>query len=77
MRETIITPDTTFLQDSHNCSPPQSLDSPLQYFSRYIGDDVFQEMAQYTNMYALQKGIPSFKLTNQHEMKTLILLSVP
>ncbi|KAJ8928992.1 hypothetical protein NQ314_018349 [Rhamnusium bicolor] len=44
--------------------------------SRYIGDDLFEEKVQYTNMYALQKGITSFKPTDRYEIKTLIALHI-
>ncbi|KAJ8929164.1 hypothetical protein NQ314_018188 [Rhamnusium bicolor] len=77
VREGVIAPDTTFLRaDPNDDISPQNLDSPLQYFLRYIGDDLFEEMVQYTNMYALQEGITSFKPTDRYEIKTLIALHI-
>ncbi|CAI6355190.1 unnamed protein product [Macrosiphum euphorbiae] len=48
------------------------LKSPLQYFSEYFDDDVFENMAYHTNLYAVQKGVTRFKPTDMYEMKRLI-----
>lgn len=45
---------------------------PLQYFSEYFDDDVFENMAYHTNLYAVQKGVTKFKPTAMYEMKRLI-----
>lgn len=44
------------------------LKSSLQYFS----DDIFEKMAYYTNLYAIQKGVTRFKPTDMYKMKRLI-----
>lgn len=31
--------------------------SPLKYLERYIGEPQFEEIAKFTNMYALQKSV--------------------
>lgn len=50
-----------------------TLKTPIQYFSEYFGDDIFVKIAFNTNLYATQKNLGSkFKLTDEHEIKTLI-----
>ncbi|XP_046392264.1 piggyBac transposable element-derived protein 3-like [Ischnura elegans] len=45
---------------------------PLEYFSRYISSDQYENMAEKTNMYALQKGKSNFKPTNKTEIEKLV-----
>lgn len=49
--------------------------SPLKYFLRYIGDSEFEKIANFTNIYALQKDT-NFKLTHSSEIKSLFGLHI-
>lgn len=50
-----------------------TLKIPIQYFSDYFEDDIFVKIAFNTNLYATKKNLGSkFKLTDEHEIKTLI-----
>lgn len=37
--------------------------SPIYYFSKYFGDQDFENMAFFTNLYATQKNTSKFKST--------------
>uniref|UniRef100_A0A3B4VA40 PiggyBac transposable element-derived protein domain-containing protein n=1 Tax=Seriola dumerili TaxID=41447 RepID=A0A3B4VA40_SERDU len=45
---------------------------PYEYFKQYIPDDIFDLMADNTNVYAMQSGTLSFKPTSPGEIRTLI-----
>lgn len=49
---------------------------PMQYFSKYITDEIFEQMAECTNIYALQQGLTRFKPTNVIEIETLFGLHI-
>lgn len=49
----------------------ENLKSPFQYFKNYFTDELFENFALYTNQYAEQKNVKSFKSTNSNEMKVL------
>ncbi|XP_047111609.1 piggyBac transposable element-derived protein 3-like [Schistocerca piceifrons] len=49
--------------------------SPIQYFKRYIPDDLFTSMTAHTNIYAFQQGKSSFKQTTQ-ELEALFGLHI-
>jgi len=51
---------------------PILLRSPLEYFSEYFNNDIFEKMAFFTNLYAVSKQISRFKPTNINEMKIFI-----
>ena len=44
--------------------------APMEYLSRYIPDCLYENMAEKTNIYALQKGVSSFKPTTSDEITT-------
>lgn len=48
---------------------------PIQYFLRYIPEELFKAIAMYTNMYAMQNGI-KFKSTTKYESQTLFALHI-
>lgn len=48
--------------------------SPFTYFKRYISKDMFQTMAENTNIYAVQNDKSRFKPTDANEIKTLTAL---
>lgn len=54
----------------------QNVQIPLVYFSRYFNDDDFQKIADFTNMYASQKGAQWSTHTNKWEIRTFISLHI-
>lgn len=44
--------------------------NPIEYFSKYITPEIFEQMAEYTNIYAHQQGKSQFKPTNTSEIET-------
>lgn len=48
------------------------LEQPIQYFSRYITEDLLCTLVYYTNLYAVQRNIGRWSATNFQEIKTLI-----
>lgn len=48
--------------------------SPLLYFKEYITDEICENLATNTNIYALQSSITKFKPSNRQEIQTLIVL---
>lgn len=55
----------------HTPNPPDAIDlqSPVDFFTKYISDNLFQEMAEMTNLYAVQKGIGRWTPTRLEEIK--------
>lgn len=51
---------------------PNEIWSPIHYFSKYFGDQDFENMAFFTNLYAIQNTISKFKPTTAQEMKDFI-----
>lgn len=49
---------------------------PLNYFKKYVPEEVFSLMSEMTNIYALQKNKSNFKPTNSLEIKILIGLHI-
>ncbi|KAL7396481.1 hypothetical protein ABVT39_006460 [Epinephelus coioides] len=67
---------TTIIDTSFE-NPPIHEDHPMrpyEYFKWYIPDEIFNLMADNTNVYALQSGTLSFKPTSSGEIRTLIVL---
>lgn len=50
--------------------------SPLTYFMKYIPEDLFVDIAKYTNMYALQSSSKNFKHCTCEEIKILFGLHI-
>lgn len=48
-----------------------NLRSPFQYFKNYFTDELFENFARYTNIYAEQQNVKSFKTTDSNEIKVL------
>lgn len=48
---------------------PKEIPTPLEYFSKYFQESEYQDMADYTNMYAEQTGKVNWIATNPREMK--------
>ena len=55
--------------------PCVDLESPYQFFCKYFTDGLFERMATFTNLYAVQKQI-RFSCTNSEEMKTFVGIHV-
>lgn len=68
-------PEIVWVSNENEEDVNLELFSPLKYFYRYIGETEFQDIAQFTNMYALQKGA-NFKPTNAVEIKSLFGLHI-
>ncbi|KAL7880514.1 hypothetical protein SRHO_G00027680 [Serrasalmus rhombeus] len=67
-------PFTTIIDTSFE-NPPIHEDHPMrpfEYFKRYIPDEIFNLMADNTNVYALQSATRCFKPTSSGEIRTLI-----
>lgn len=50
--------------------------SPLEYFLKYIPEALFDDMVEYTNLYAEQKDTKKWRPTDKAEMKQFIGLQV-
>jgi len=50
--------------------------SPYQYFKRYVPDELFQMMADMTNLYATQNHTNKFQNTTSNEMEVLVGLHI-
>lgn len=48
------------------------LPSPINFFLAYITQDIFEQMSNMTNLYAVQQNIPRFSSTTPEEMKKFI-----
>lgn len=46
--------------------------SPIEYFTRYFSEEVFIEMATYTNIYAVQQNKSNYIPTTASEMKIFV-----
>ncbi|KAL4125830.1 hypothetical protein QTP88_010070 [Uroleucon formosanum] len=57
---------TLKLDDVEQNNITLELKSPLQYFSEYFDDDVFEKMAYHINLYAIQKGVTRFETFNRY-----------
>uniref|UniRef100_A0A8D0AN67 PiggyBac transposable element-derived protein domain-containing protein n=1 Tax=Sander lucioperca TaxID=283035 RepID=A0A8D0AN67_SANLU len=67
-------PFTTIMDTSFE-NPPIHEDPPMrpyEYFKQYIPDEIFDLMADNTNVYAMQSGTLSFKPTSPGEIRTVI-----
>uniref|UniRef100_A0A3B4CEN1 PiggyBac transposable element-derived protein domain-containing protein n=1 Tax=Pygocentrus nattereri TaxID=42514 RepID=A0A3B4CEN1_PYGNA len=67
-------PFTTIIDTSFE-NPPIHEDHPMrpfEYFNQYILDEIFNLMADNTNVYALQSATRCFKPTSSGEIRTLI-----
>lgn len=51
---------------------PVHLPAPIDFFAKYIPDELLQQMADMTNLYATQKNIARFPRTNLDEIRTFI-----
>ncbi|KAG5884841.1 hypothetical protein JTB14_004259 [Gonioctena quinquepunctata] len=60
-----------------NCNENHHEEYPVTYFLRYVPESLFEDLVQYTNMYALQTGTEKFVTCNLREMKALFGLSIP
>lgn len=69
-RPLVHVPTPEFLGVLRNDSSLAELSNPLDYFMNYIPNDLFQQMSDMTNIYALQKG-SVFEPTNVQEVKQL------
>lgn len=49
---------------------------PITYFLKYVPNTLFENIVQYTNMYAIQNGTTSFQPTNLSEMKAFFGLTI-
>ena len=60
--------------------PPLSiiteLKTPREYFSRYFPNETFQEMAEKTNLYAVQQHIPNFPATDAAELRKFVGINI-
>ena len=45
---------------------------PYEFFCKIWGEETFQELAEQTNLYALQKGTATWVNTNEEEMKSFL-----
>lgn len=52
--------------------PVVELNAPIIFFMRYLTDNIFEQMANMTNLYATQKNITRFVSTNIEEIKKFI-----
>ncbi|XP_068084155.1 piggyBac transposable element-derived protein 3-like [Anabrus simplex] len=50
--------------------------NPINYFKLYLPDSIFEQMANFTNIYALQNNILNFNPTDMLEIQTLIGLHI-
>ncbi|XP_037034395.1 piggyBac transposable element-derived protein 4-like [Bradysia coprophila] len=50
--------------------------SPLEYFSKYIPESIFDDMVTYTNLYAEQQDAKKWRPTDKAEMKIFIGLQI-
>lgn len=51
---------------------PREIPAPLEYFSKYFQESEYQDMADYTNIYAEQNGKLNWIATNPREMKVFL-----
>lgn len=68
-------PDSRFTPSDDNNDPPDENQSPLMYFSRYFPNNIFTELTEKTNMYALFK---TGKILNaeEQEIKKLVAMHI-
>ncbi|XP_044743737.1 uncharacterized protein LOC123305956 [Chrysoperla carnea] len=52
----------------------EEVGSPISYFNKYLPAEYFSEIAQYTNMYALQQDKKGFKPCKEQEIQILFAL---
>lgn len=48
------------------------LPAPIQFFMKYIPDDLFEKMSRMTNLYAVQKNIARFSPSDKVEIKQFV-----
>lgn len=61
---------------SRNSNENCSEEYPVTYFLRYFPESLFEDIVQYTNMYALQNGTEKFVPCNLQEIKAFFGLSI-
>ncbi|KAG5890134.1 hypothetical protein JTB14_027801 [Gonioctena quinquepunctata] len=61
---------------SRNSNENYHEEYPVTYFLRYVPESLFEDLVQYTNMYALQTGTEKFVPCNLQEMKAFFGLSI-
>lgn len=57
-------------------TPVVDLPPPVDFFTKYIPDQILQQMADMTNLYATQKNIARFSPTNLDEIKIFIAVHI-
>jgi len=60
------------LDDLEDMIYPSEMPSVLDYFTEYLDDTDFSNMAYFTNLYSVQKQQSRFKPTDASEIKTFI-----
>jgi hypothetical protein len=60
------------LYDLEDMTYPSEMPSVLDYFTEYLDDTDFSNMAYFTNLYSVQKQQSRFKPTDSSEMKRFI-----
>lgn len=74
-RASIKTPNFKFVRTTSN-EIFTEVPSPLTYFLKYVPDSLFDEMVQFTNLYAEQNETKKWKPTNKDEIQKFIGLHV-
>lgn len=54
----------------------ENLKTPLEYFKGYFNEEIFEQFALYTNLYAQQQSVKNFAPTNASEIKILFGLHI-
>ncbi|XP_046395761.1 piggyBac transposable element-derived protein 3-like [Ischnura elegans] len=75
-RRPLAVVDTNWMPLPGNDNDLEDTMSPVKYFYRYIPTQLFEEMAEFTNIYALQQGTLNFDITNGQELQVLVGLHI-
>ena len=73
-KQTTHPPNFEWIENDKNCD--SVLLNPIEYFYKYITPEIFEQMAEYTNIYAHQQGKSQFKPTNASEIESLFGLHI-
>ncbi|KAG7268285.1 hypothetical protein CRUP_036733 [Coryphaenoides rupestris] len=57
-------------------SPPDLVETPLQYFRRYFSAQLIEHMTYQTNLYATQKDVNTTFITNEDKMMTFVAILI-
>ncbi|KAJ8402191.1 hypothetical protein AAFF_G00370560 [Aldrovandia affinis] len=57
-------------------SPPDFVDTPLQYFSRYFSPQVIEHITYQTNLYATQMDVNTTFTTTEDEVMTFVAMLI-